>query len=58
MVRRHEEELEIREDVGEESEVEAKPRRRKPQTRLIHGGMSEGGGTALGVADPDVEDFG
>jgi small subunit ribosomal protein S1 len=56
MVRRHEEELEIREDSGEDTEVEAKPRRRKPQTRLVHGGMSEGGGTALGVADPDEEE--
>ena len=56
MVRRHEEELEIREDSGEDTEVEAKPRRRKPQTRLVHGGLSEGGGTALGVADPDEEE--
>ncbi len=56
MVRRHDEELETREDSGEETEIEAKPRRRKPQTRLIHGGLSEGGGTALGVADPDEEE--
>ena len=53
MVRRHDEEVEIRDDSSEESEAEAKPRRRKPQTRLVHTG---GAGLAVGVEDPDDEE--
>jgi small subunit ribosomal protein S1 len=53
MVRRHDEEVEIRDDSSEESETEAKPRKRKPQSRLVHAGTP---GTAIGLEDPDEEE--
>jgi len=36
MVRRHEEELEVKDDGADEVEAEAKPRKRRTTTRLIH----------------------
>jgi small subunit ribosomal protein S1 len=53
MVRRHDEEVEVRDEGTEESESEAKPRKRKPQSRLVHAG---GASTAIGLEDPDDEE--
>src|SRR5437773_1401336 len=36
MVRRHEEDVDVKDESADEAEVESKPRKRKPQTRLIH----------------------
>ena len=57
MVRRHDEEVDVKDDAGEESDVEVKPRRRKPTTRLIHeDGAEDSGGTAVGVSELDPDD--
>jgi len=58
MVRRHDEDVDLKDDAAEDSDVEVKPRRRKAVTRLIHeDGGEESGGTAVGVSemDPDEE---
>ncbi|MGE5176444.1 MAG: 30S ribosomal protein S1 [Hyphomicrobiales bacterium] len=54
MVRRHEEELDTKEDMTEDAEAEAKPRKRRSTTRLVH--QDDEVGTAVGVADPDAEE--
>jgi small subunit ribosomal protein S1 len=57
MVRRHDEEVHLKDDAGEESDVEVKPRRRKPTTRLIHeDGAEEAGGAAVGVKELDADE--
>jgi small subunit ribosomal protein S1 len=57
MVRRHDEEVDLKDDAGEESDVEVKPRRRKPTTRLIHeDGAEEAGGAAVGVKELDADE--
>src|SRR4051812_48091627 len=57
MVRRHEEELEVKDDGADEAEAEAKPRKRRTTTRLIHQDDDEGGVvTSVGIAEADGED--
>jgi small subunit ribosomal protein S1 len=57
MVRRHEEELEVKDDGADEAEAEAKPRKRRTTTRLVHQDDDEGGiVTSVGVAEADGED--
>jgi small subunit ribosomal protein S1 len=57
MVRRHEEDVDVRDESAEDAEVETKPRKRKPQTRLVHDdGDTEGAVTAVGTElDPDED---
>jgi len=58
MVRRHEEDVDVKDESADEAEVESKPRKRKPQTRLIHEDLeAEGKVTAVGTLelDPDEE---
>jgi len=58
MVRRHEEDVDVKDESAEDAEVETKPRKRKPQTRMIHDeGETEGTVTAVGTLelDPDEE---
>ena len=57
MVRRHDDEVDVKDDAGEDSDVEVKPRRRKPTTRLVNeDGAEEAGGTAVGVSELDPDD--
>ena len=57
MVRRHEEDVELKDDPGEETEVEAKPRRRRPQTRLVHEDLGEEGTvTTVGTKELDSDE--
>ena len=57
MVRRHEEDVDVKDDAADEAEVEAKPRKRRPQTRLIHDeGGDEGTVTAVGTQEPDLDE--
>jgi small subunit ribosomal protein S1 len=54
MVRRHEEELEVKDDGADEIEAE-KPRKRRTTTRLIHQDDDDKLFTSVGVAEPDGE---
>ncbi|HTM01064.1 MAG TPA: S1 RNA-binding domain-containing protein, partial [Candidatus Omnitrophota bacterium] len=59
MVRRHEEELEVKDDGADEAEAEAKPRKRRTTTRLIHQDDDEELFTspgAAGAVEVDGED--
>jgi transcriptional accessory protein Tex/SPT6 len=57
MVRRHEEDVDVKDESAEDAEVETKPRKRKPQTRLIHDdGDNEGTVTAVGTAELDSDE--
>src|SRR2546422_1360069 len=57
MVRRHEEDVDVKDESAEDAEVETKPRKRKPQTRLIHDeGDNEGAVTAVGTQLADGEE--
>jgi len=57
MVRRHEEDLDVKDESAEDAEVETKPRKRKPQTRLIHDeGETEGTVTAVGIQELDQDE--
>ncbi len=57
MVRRHEEDVDVKDDLAEDAEVENKPRKRKPQTRLIHAeGETEGTVTAVGTQELDSDE--
>ncbi len=57
MVRRHEEDVDVKDESADEAEVEQKPRRRKPQTRLIHEDLeTEGTVTAVGTQELDPDE--
>jgi small subunit ribosomal protein S1 len=57
MVRRHEEELDIKDDGADDIEAEAKPRKRRTTTRLVHQDDDEGGVvTSVGIAEVDGDD--
>src|SRR5258705_12383825 len=57
MVRRHEEELEVKDDSADEAEAEAKPRKRCTTTRLVHQDDDDGGiVTSVGIEEVDGED--
>jgi small subunit ribosomal protein S1 len=56
MVRRHEEDVDVKDDTSDETEVENKPRRRKPTTRLVHEDAAEEGGVAVGVKEADGDE--
>jgi len=57
MVRRHEEDVDVKDESAEDAEVETKPRKRKPQTRLIHDeGETEGTVTAVGIQELDQDE--
>ncbi len=57
MVRRHEEDVDVKDESAEDAEVETKPRKRKPQTRLIHDdGDTEGTVTAVGTLELDSDE--
>ena len=57
MVRRHEEDVDVKDESAEDAEVETKPRKRKPQTRLIHDeGETEGTVTAVGTQELDSDE--
>jgi small subunit ribosomal protein S1 len=57
MVRRHEEDVDVKDESAEDAEVETKPRKRKPQTRLIHDdGDNEGTVTAVGTQELDSDE--
>jgi small subunit ribosomal protein S1 len=56
MVRRHDEDVDLKDDAADEAEVEAKPRKRKAITRLVHEDLGEEAGgpvTGNGEIDPD-----
>ncbi|HMI31990.1 MAG TPA: 30S ribosomal protein S1, partial [Candidatus Limnocylindrales bacterium] len=54
---RHEEDVDVKDESAEDAEVETKPRKRKPQTRLIHDdGDNEGTVTAVGTAELDSDE--
>ncbi len=58
MVRRHEEDVDLKDDAADDTEVEAKPRRRKPITRLVQEDAveaAEGGAVGVKELDPDDE---
>jgi small subunit ribosomal protein S1 len=57
MVRRHEEDLDVKDESAEDAEVETKPRKRKPQTRYLHEeGEAEGAVTAVGVQELEPDE--
>ncbi len=57
MVRRHEEDVELKDEAGDEIEVDAKPRKRRPQTRLIHEDLGEEGAViAVGIQTLDGDE--
>jgi small subunit ribosomal protein S1 len=57
MVRRHEEDVDVKDESAEDAEVETKPRKRKPQTRLIHEeAVDEGTVTAVGTQELDPDE--
>ncbi len=57
MVRRHEEDVDVKDESAEDAEVETKPRKRKPQTRLIHDeGETDGIVTAVGTQELDSDE--
>jgi small subunit ribosomal protein S1 len=56
MVRRHDEDVDLKDDAADEAEVESKPRKRKAITRLVHEDLGEeSGGVAVGELDPDED---
>ena len=55
MVRRHDEDVDLKDDAADEAEVESKPRKRKAITRLVHEDLGEEGGVAVGELDPDED---
>jgi hypothetical protein len=50
MVRRHEEELDVKDEGADEIEADAKPRKRRTTTRLIHQDDDDALFTSVGVA--------
>jgi small subunit ribosomal protein S1 len=58
MVRRHEEELETKDEAAEDSEVDSRPRKRKPQTRLIHADAGDEAEQPAGGVDLDADEDG
>ncbi len=57
MVRRHDDDVDLKDDTAEETEVETKPRKRKAVTRLVHEDVGEeANGTGTGLGDPDSDD--
>jgi small subunit ribosomal protein S1 len=57
MVRRHEEEVDLKDDAAEDAEVENKPRKRRSVTRLVHEDLGEEGETvAVGVKELDPDE--
>ncbi len=57
MVRRHEEDLDVKDESAEDAEVETKPRKRKPQTRYLHEeGETEGAVTAVGIQELEPDE--
>jgi len=57
MVRRHEEDLDVKDESAEDAEVETKPRKRKPQTRYLHEeGETEGAVTAVGIQEMEPDE--
>ena len=57
MVRRHDEEVDLKDDAAEDAEVEAKPRKRRSVTRLVHEDLGEEGETvAVGVQELDPDE--
>ena len=56
MVRRHEEDLDAKDDAADEIEADAKPRKRRSTTRLIHQDAADVGTvTSVGVAELDSD---
>jgi small subunit ribosomal protein S1 len=53
MVRRHEEELEVKDESADEIEADAKPRKRRTTTRLIHQDDDDALFTSVGLAEPE-----
>ena len=59
MVRRHDDDVDLKDDAADEAEVEAKPRKRKAITRLVHEDLGEeAGGPAVGNGELDPDDDG
>ncbi|HYQ89869.1 MAG TPA: 30S ribosomal protein S1 [Candidatus Binatia bacterium] len=57
MVRRHEEDLDVKDESADDAEVETKPRKRKPQTRYLHEeGEAEGTVTAVGIQELEPDE--
>ncbi|HEX5032052.1 MAG TPA: 30S ribosomal protein S1 [Candidatus Eisenbacteria bacterium] len=57
MVRRHDEDVDLKDDAADEAEVESKPRKRKAITRLVHEDLGEeAGGVAVGVGELDPDE--
>jgi small subunit ribosomal protein S1 len=57
MVRRHEEDLDVKDESADDAEVETKPRKRKPQTRYLHEeGETEGAVTAVGIQELEPDE--
>jgi len=56
MVRRHEDDVDLKDDAADDAEVETRPRKRKATTRLVHEDLSEdGAAVGLKELDPDEE---
>ena len=57
MVRRHEEDLDVKDDAADEIEADAKPRKRRSTTRLIHQDAADVGTvTSVGIAELDSDE--
>ena len=56
MVRRHDDEVDLKDDAAEDAEVEAKPRKRRSITRLVHEDLGEEGDAAVGVKELDSDE--
>src|SRR5512143_351201 len=56
MVRRHDEEMDVRDDAGDDAETEAKPRKRRTTTRFVNQDEEDiEDGMAVATLDPDEE---
>jgi len=57
MVRRHEEDVDLKDDAADDTDVETRSRKRKPTTRLVHDVADVDDGAAVGLKelDPDEE---
>ncbi|HET9951985.1 MAG TPA: 30S ribosomal protein S1 [Candidatus Eisenbacteria bacterium] len=56
MVRRHEEEMDVRDDAGDDADAEAKPRKRRTTTRFVNQDEEDvESGMAVATLDPDEE---
>ncbi|HTK68880.1 MAG TPA: 30S ribosomal protein S1 [Candidatus Eisenbacteria bacterium] len=55
-MRRHDEDVDLKDDAADEAEVDSKPRKRRPTTRLIHEDLSEESGLAVGTMDGDPDE--